>query len=67
MPKFSGFLTKNCCANITSLEKKKKTIRNSCNPKELPNIFFSMIKKMPLNILQPKLQIYTQTGSSRGQ
>lgn len=44
----------------------KKTIRNSCNPKELP-IYFSMIKKMPLNILQQKLQIYTQTGSSRGQ
>lgn len=65
MPKFSGFLTKkNCCANITSLQ--KKTIRNSCNPKELP-IYFSMIKKMPLNILQQKLQIYTQTGSSRGQ
>lgn len=55
---------KNCCANITSLQ--KKTIRNSCNPKELP-IYFSMIKKMPLNILQQKLQIYTQTGSSRGQ
>lgn len=43
----------------------RKTFRNSCNPKELP-IYFSMIKKKCLfNILQQKLQIYTDWFQQR--
>lgn len=45
---------------------KRKLLETHAIPKNCP-IYFSMIKKMPLNILQQKLQIYTQTGSSRGQ
>lgn len=64
MPKFSGFVTKTVVPIL--LPYKRKLLETHAIPKNCP-IYFSMIKKMPLNILQQKLQIYTQTGSSRGQ
>lgn len=51
MPKFSGFVTKTVVPIL--LPYKIKLLESHAIPKNCP-IYFSMIKKMPLNILQQK-------------
>lgn len=61
---FAIFLQKLLCQYYFPTKENYKKLMQS---QRIARYIFPWLKKMPLNILQQKLQIYTQTGSSRGQ